>query len=225
MYPENLGMCQPFPMSNRGRPPLISDEAILEGALSAFAASGFSAMSVRALNADLGLSHETISKRFGPKIELFRAAVGFGVAQFVADFDNEMRATGDSGSTDDLVVLRRSVRALMVAMSRNHALGELLHHGGIDESERVVLLGGSGLGDRLAERVALLDRLHAAGIIRETRIRDLWFLAQGAVAPLHFRELSKTFDPFDGPIEADEHIDRMTGAIMRSMGVEDYPVL
>jgi len=36
-------------------------------------------MSVRALNAELGLSHETISKRFGPKLNLFRAAVDYGV--------------------------------------------------------------------------------------------------------------------------------------------------
>ena len=205
-------------MSNRGRPPLLSDDAILEAALAAFAVSGYDAMSVRALNAELGLSHETISKRFGPKISLFRASVLFGVEKFIADFDDEI---GDSGSADDLTRLRRSVRSLMVTMSRNPTLGELLHGLRIDESERMELLGGSGLADRLADQVALLDRLHAAGVIRRTGIREFWFLTQGAVAPVHFPELSKMFDPFDGPIDTEELLDRMTAAIMRSMGVDD----
>ena len=222
MYPENLGMCQPLLMSNRGRPPLLSDEAILEGALSAFAASGFSAMSVRALNADLGLSHETISKRFGPKIELFRAVVVYGVGRFVTDFDNEL-SDGEFG--DDLERLRATIGAFMVAMSRNPTLGDLVHQEGIDDAERERLLIRSGFGDRLSDAVAMLDRLLAAGIIRETRIRELWFLIEGAVVPLHSPAMAKMFDPFDGPVDDDELMVRMTGAIMRSMGVEDNPVL
>lgn len=211
-------MCQPLSMSNRGRPPLLSDEVILEGALAAFAASGYEAMSVRALNAELGLSHETISKRFGPKIQLFRAAVSFGVARFISDFDEEI---GDPVPADDLIRLRNSLRGLMVAMSRNPTLGDLVHGAGIDESERMELLGGTGLAERLVDQVALLDRLHAAGVIRSTGIREFWFLAQGAVAPLHFQELSKMFDPFDGPLDTDALIDRMTAAIMRSMVVDE----
>jgi len=43
---------------------------------------------------------------------------------------------------------------------------------------------------------------------------------QGAAASLHFEGFSKMFDPIDGPVEADELIDRMTAAIMRSMGAD-----
>lgn len=174
-------------------------------------------MSVRALNAELGLSHETISKRFGPKLNLFRAAVDYGVGLLIIDLDSELRKVP---SGDDLARLQNLVRAFIVAISRNPTLGELLLHEGMDESERARLVSESGLNDRIAEVVGLLRRLHADGVIRETRMRELWFLVQGAAAPLHFKEFSKMFDPIDGPVEADELIDRMTAAIMRSMGAD-----
>ena len=217
MYLMNLGMCQPLCVPSRGRPPLYSDEAILKAAFAAFAASGFDAMSVRALNAELGLSHETISKRFGPKLNLFRVAVDYGVGLLIIDLDSELRKVP---SGDDLARLQNLVRAFIVATSRNPTLGELLLHEGMDESERARLVSESGLNDRIAEFVGLLRRLHAAGVIRETRMRELWFLLQGAAAPLHFEEFSSMFDPIDGPVEADELIDRMTAAIMRSMGAD-----
>ena len=211
-------MCQPLTVRTRGRPPLLADEIILAAALSAFAASGYEAMSVRALNAELGLSHETISKRFGPKRDLFRAAVRFGVGRFVVDLDAERAESIDGG---DLERLRGIVRAFMLTTSHHPALGQLLHHEGLDDTERAILLDESGLGDRLTEVAGLLDRLHASGVIRRTHLRELWFLAQGAVAPLHFPGLSTMFDRFDGPVDADEVIDRMTDTIMRGLTVDD----
>ena len=217
MYRQNLGVCQPLGVTSRGRPPLVSDDEILSAALAAFATSGYEAMSVRALNAELGLSHETISKRFGPKLDLFRAAVKFGASRLAADFDAEMQAA----PSDDLGRLRVVVRAFMVSMSRNPVLGELVHPEGLNESERAALLADSGLNERMAEVVALLSRLHAAGEIYETQLRDLWFLAQGAIAPMHFQGLSQIFDAVDGPVDPEELINRMTAAIMRSMGVQE----
>ena len=201
-------------MTNRGRPPLLSEETILEKALAAFASSGYSAMSVRALNAELGVSHETISQRFGSKSELFRAAVGHGVALFIAELNEEHAKTE---STDDLSQLRATVRSFMVAISRHPTLGDLLHHESIDEAQRMEFFGHTGLGDRIADTAALLQRMHIAGIIHETKIRELWSLVQGAVEPLHFHALAHMFDVFDGPLVAGELLDRMTDAIMRSM--------
>lgn len=205
-------------MPNRGRPPLLSDEVILEAAFAAFAANGYAAMSVRALNADLGLSHETITKRFGPKIDLYRAAVSYGVGLLVADFDRVLKETEP---VDDLARLRGTIRAFMVAASNHPTMGDLLHHEGIGGSERTLLIEQSGLGDRLAEAVSLIQRLHAAGVIRETKIREFWFLCQAAVAPLRSPAMAKMFDPFDGPVDPDELLSRMTDAIMRSMGIDD----
>ncbi len=201
-------------MANRGRPPLLSDDEILNRALEMFAASGYSAMSVRALNAELGLSHETVSKRFGPKSDLFRAAVARGVTLFISDLNQQIES---SAPKDDGERLRATVRSFMVAASRHPALGDLLHHESIGDEHRRAVISQSGLDELLVETVALLQRLHEAGLIRETKIRDLWFLADGAVAPIRLPGLAQMFDPFDGPLDGEELVDRMTDAIMRSI--------
>lgn len=205
-------------MTNRGRPPLVTDEKILDTALATFAAVGYSAMSVRALNAELGLSHETVSQRFGPKDQLFRAAVHYGTSRFIEDFDRELN---HSKPANDLDALKATLRAFMMATSRHHALGDLLHHESIDGSQRSVIIGQTGLADRITTAVTLLRRLHRAGTIRKTGLRELWFLAQGAAAPLHFRALSAMFDPFDGALDEGRHIDRMTNTIIRGIRTSD----
>lgn len=209
-----LGVCQSLLMVKRGRPPLVGDDVILTRALDAFATQGYPAMSVRALNAELGLSHETVSQRFGPKGELFRAAVAHGVSLFIADFDEGIIT---SAPADDLGHLRATVRAFMVASSRHPALGDLLHHASITLEQRLELMAETGFAERVLGMLSLLNGLHDADIIRQTTLRELWFLAQGAVAPLHFPELSAMFDPFDGPLDPDALIDRMCDAVMRSM--------
>lgn len=201
-------------MTNRGRPPLLSDETILEKAFEAFAAKGFDAVSVRALNAELGLSHEAISRRFGPKSELFRSAVAHGVQNVIADFNDEISRLGPA---NDLDRLRATLRAFMVVSSRQPVLGEMLHHESITEAQREILIGENGLGSLIANTVELLHRLYESGTIRETKIREIWFLAQGAAEPLRFRQFSQMFDPIDGPMKSDEHLDRMADVIVRGI--------
>ena len=201
-------------MPTRGRPPLASDEEILDRALAMFARYGYAAMSVRALNAELGLSHETVSARFGPKRDLYRATVGRGVALLMADFNQEFERCAP---TSDVERLRATIRAFMVAASRHPAIGDLLYHESIDAEQRSLLIGQTGLAERMNGSVDLLRRLHEAGVIRETRIRELWFLVQGAVGPIQFPGLSQMFDAFDGPLNEEELIDRMTEAVTRSV--------
>lgn len=204
-------------MSRRGRPPLRSDETILEAALQAFATLGYAATSVRALNAELGLSHETITQRFGSKAELYRAAVTHGLQRFVTEFDHEIAVRAPNG---DLELLRATVRAFMIATSHHPALGELLHHDGIDSAERHVLVAEIGLNDRMVEVAALLQRLRAAALIRDVALREFWFLAEVGAAPLHFRALAAMFDPIDGPLDPERHIERMVGFIMHALSVD-----
>jgi AcrR family transcriptional regulator len=201
-------------MTNRGRPPLLSDEAILKKALQAFASGGFEAMSVRALNANLGLSHETVSQRFGTKSELFLAAVNYGFQLFINDFNDELTR---NNPTSDLEQLRALLRAFMFSTSRHPTLGELLHHVAIDEEQRNVIIGKTGLADQLMNAAELLRRLKSDGVIREIQLRELWFMAQSAAAPIHFSNVSQMFDFFDGPLDPDEHINRITDTIMRGL--------
>lgn len=203
-------------MTARGRPPLVSNAAILDAALTSFANLGYDATSVRAINAELGLSHETITQRFGTKPELFRAAVRHGIQQFVNVFDSEV----DSNlPTDDLERLQAVVRAFIIAASRHTNLGELLHQRALPASDRAELMNSIGLDARIIEVTDLLARLRRESIIGDVSTRELWFLVQAGAAPLNFPELASMFDPVDGSLDPSRHVDRMVEIIMRALGV------
>jgi hypothetical protein len=87
----------------------------------------------------------------------------------------------------------------------------------IDEEQRNVIIGKTGLADQLMNAAELLRRLKSDGVIREIQLRELWFMAQSAAAPIHFSNVSQMFDFFDGPLEPDEHINRVTDIIMRGL--------
>ena len=93
----------------------------------------------------------------------------------------------------------------------------LLHHKNIVEKQRILIFSETGFAERINATSLLLKDLHKSGQIREVQMRELWFLAQGGAAPLHFHALSQMFDQFDGPINTSELIERMTDAIMRSL--------
>ena len=78
MPPEPIASAE-----TRGRPRLRRDDEILDAALLAFASHGYAGMSLRKLNSELGLSHGTISHRYGSKERLYYAAVDHGFVQSI----------------------------------------------------------------------------------------------------------------------------------------------
>ena len=201
-------------MTRRGRTPLQTDETILSAALAAFASSGYDATSVRALNAQLGLSHETISQRFGSKAELFRAALRHGFERFVDSVAETLAASPES---DGVARLRATVRAFVHATATHPHLGTLLHQQQMPAADRSELIDSVGLSDRILEISRLLDSLHSASLIRDTSVRELWFLVEAAAAPLQFPDLASMFDPVDGPLDTDRHLERMVDFVMRGL--------
>src|SRR4051794_41003445 len=109
----------------RGRPRIRSDAEILDGALAAFAANGFDAMSLRLLNRDLGLSHGTINQRFGSKEQLYNAAVDHGFGGLVGEITVEL-ARRRVATASDLDVARETIRAFLVGSARRPHLVRLM---------------------------------------------------------------------------------------------------
>ena len=225
----------------RGRPRIRQDAEILDAALKAFAAQGYDAMSLRALNAELGLSHGTISQRFGSKERLYFAAVDLGFATFVADIDQRRRhllaeqlgaddraSDAPSGHTgedtgnhgDDLGELRATIRAFLGAALLRPELGRLMNQEGLQSTRRLDHIVGSVILPMLETVGILLDRLHANGRIRPITARALFFLVtHGAEAPYTLAALSAAFDPVDGPLDPERHGNDMTDLIMRGITV------
>lgn len=199
----------------RGRPPIRTDEEILRAALRAFAAVGFEAMSVRALNAELGLSHETISQRLGSKQALYLAAADFGIAEFFATIA-EARAT-EPDDLDDIDELRATIRSFLAAASQHPEIGRLVNQEGLEANERLDHLVANAFEPGAQVLVALIERLVDRGEIRPTTARELFFLGQAAAAPFNLPQLSAAFDAIDGPLDPEAHIDRMTDVIMRGI--------
>jgi AcrR family transcriptional regulator len=199
----------------RGRPRVRTDEAILRAALRAFAESGFEAMSVRGLNASLGLSHEAVSQRFGSKRDLYFAALDVGFADFFAAVAAE-RAVRPA-PVDDLGELRETIRTFMAAASVTPELGRLVNHEGLAASERLDYIVEHTFepGTRLLADIA--HRLADAGLIRPTSARELFFLAQAGAAPFAITALSAAFDPIDGLLDPAVYIDHIADVVVQGL--------
>ena len=87
-----------------------------EPRLHAFAEHGYDGMSLRTLNAEMGLSRGTINQRFGSKEQLWYAAVDHEFRQLIEDLNAELqqRMVPD----DDLSRLREGIRAFLLASVR-----------------------------------------------------------------------------------------------------------
>ena len=217
---------QPAPGESRGRPRIRQDDEILELALEAFAAHGFDAMSLRMLNAQLGLSHGTISQRFGTKERLYFASVDLGFLRFVEDIDGRRRhllaAVDRPDSPDDLDDLRATIRAFLGAAERRPELGRLMNQEGLQASPRLDYIVGTIMVPMFGIIGDILERLRAAGRIRPVSLRGLFFLVgHGAEAPYTLTALSEAFDGTDGPLDPERHADDMTDLIMRGITLAD----
>lgn len=206
-------------VETRGRPKLRTDDEILDAALLAFAENGYQGMSLRTLNADLGLSRGTINQRFGSKEQLWYAAVDRGFEALTDDIATELAELADQQApTDDLSELRAFLRAFLNASARRPELVQLMHHEGLHSTDRLDHIMSRFTFPAMEGPLRAMDRLAAAGRMRTVPARTLHSLiAHGAAAPFTLGPLSDTFDPIDGPLNPTAHIDLITDIIIRGL--------
>jgi AcrR family transcriptional regulator len=199
-----------------GRPPLHGDEEILAAALHAFAEHGFGAMSLRALNADLGLSHGAIGKRFESKERLFFAAVDHGFARF---FDQlAQRRAMLPRAKSELDELRLTIHAFILAAADHPTLGRLMLQEGVRSTDRLDYILSAVIEPAWRPVSDVLQHLISAGQVRPVTSRALFFLvAQGAAIPFAAIGLSSAFDESDGPIDPEAHAEVLTDVIVRGL--------
>jgi AcrR family transcriptional regulator len=200
----------------RGRPRLRDDDDILRAALQAFAEHGYEGMSLRALNAAMGLSRGTINQRFASTQRLWYAAVDHGFHQLIADLNTEVQRRGVPA--DDLSLLREIIRAFLTAARNRPDLVRLMNQEGLHSTPRLDHILTTFVLPTLAVPVDAVKRLAAAGVLRTIPARTLLFLlAHGAAAPFALSPLSDRFDPVDGPLDAESHIETVTDVIMSGL--------
>jgi AcrR family transcriptional regulator len=91
-------------------------------------------MSLRALNAALGLSRGTINQRFASKERLWYAAVDNGFHQLIADLNTEVQRRGVPA--DDLSLLCEIIRAFLIAARNRPDLVRLMNQEGLHSTPR-----------------------------------------------------------------------------------------
>ena len=119
----------------RGRPRIRDNDDILRAALHAFAEHGYDGMSLRTLNAEMGLSRGTINQRFGSKEQLWYAAVDHEFRHLIDDLNAELQQR--TVPDDDLSRLREGIRAFLIASVRRPELVRLMNQEGLHSTSRL----------------------------------------------------------------------------------------
>ncbi|MEZ5376620.1 MAG: TetR/AcrR family transcriptional regulator [Acidimicrobiales bacterium] len=170
----------------RGRPPAgaepVGQVEIMQAALDAFAAKGFDSMSVRDLNETLGVSHNYLHRRFGSKLDLWRAVVD----HWIGGVDDELHAIADRATPGDdpLEVLHRVIVAFVTINCRQPALFRLVNTEASLPGERLDYLHDRYIGPSARGLAALVARLAPTGAFDSVAPTSLFFLlAHGATAP------------------------------------------
>lgn len=167
--------------------------------LNAFASRGYDGVSVRTLNAELGVSHNLLYQRFGSKAQLWRAAVdwGFGgVAEAIEAADDQTK--------DPLHRLRTLIRTFVLVNGERPDLLRLVNiEGGLD-TDRLDYLYDTYMTRLSARTQAIIDQLVAEGRIRPVPWRSLFFLiTAGGSAVFSSEALARRISPVD-PHHADQ---------------------
>lgn len=199
----------------KGRRRLVSDEEILQAAFEAFAVTDYDAMSVRQLNAALGLSHETVRQRFGSKRDLYRAALDHGVARFYGLLAEERMAL--PAAADDLGELRYMTRAFITASMRLPQLANLVNHEAASAGERLDYIFSTGFAPGMTLFAEMLDGLVARGVIYPITVRDAFFIIDAGMSPFIQPALSGAFDAVAGSLDVATHVDSFLDFVFRGL--------
>jgi TetR/AcrR family transcriptional regulator len=175
---------------SRGRPrraegALLSQDALLDAALEAFAEQGYEAMSVRELTRRLGVSHNLVHHYYRSKLELWRAAVDRSFGTVAAGVREILE--GDLRKADrDIIATWRDVyvRFLVLTARFPANLGIVLREGS-RPGPRLDYIFERFVAGSLAPWHELLARAQAEGRVRpDVDVRTLFFLLTNGGASL-----------------------------------------
>ena len=155
-------------------PTALSNEAVLDAVLDAFAERGFDGTSVRELSRDLQVSHNLIPQRFGSKDDLWRAAVDHGFGRLVvtlADLPGP-----DLPGPDDLARLRAMVVAFVEANAERPALLRIINQEAASPGPRLDYLFDAYIEPVREFGASVLEGLRREGRVRSDSVSLLYFL-------------------------------------------------
>ena len=171
---------------------------MLAAALHAFAVHGYSGVSVRTLNKELGVSHNLLHQRFGSKQAVWYAAVDWGFGGLV-----DVLVAGDDPAKDPLDRLHGFVRAFVAFSGRNTDLFRLVSIEAAESTERLEYIARTYVEPVAAWFSPVVDELVAAGRVRPVPAELLHYMITSGGGAM-FGNAGMTRYLFgDGPLDPD----------------------
>jgi AcrR family transcriptional regulator len=169
----------------------INADAILDAALRAFATHGYSGVSVRTLNQELGVSHSLISQRFGSKDDLWYAAVDHGFGRII----RHMADVFDPTISDPLEQLRGWIHRYLLFSADHPELLGLMSIEGRQDTPRLRYVYEHYIGPAMGRVGDLLEHLADNGRIRRMPLRTFHMLVvHGGASAYTLVPLAERFD-------------------------------
>ncbi len=172
----------------RGRPKSsespVSEDDILRAALTSFATHGYEGTSVRDLNAQLGVSHNLIHRRFGSKANLWKATADRWFGEFVQQLEPVLDGIMPG---EPLEAFRAYIVAFIEVSAERPELLRMMAVEAAIESERIEYVWEHHLrpfGQKVTTVVRSLDNAERYTALPQATI--FFLLAHGAIAaPSH----------------------------------------
>jgi AcrR family transcriptional regulator len=171
-------------------------EQIFSVALRAFATLGYDGVSLRALNSELGGSHNLLNGRFGSKETLWYATVDWAFAPLA----QRVATAFDPTLTDPLEQVRRFIRVFLLYSADHPELLGLMNVEGRQDTERLAYIYNTYIEPAWEPVQRLLDHLVDEGRIRAMPMSTFHFLlTHGAGGPFTLAPLARHFSGIDRP--------------------------
>ncbi|MFD5148648.1 TetR/AcrR family transcriptional regulator [Streptomyces sp. NPDC058401] len=158
---------------------LVPEGEVLQAALTAFSRHGFEGVSLRSLNAELNVSHNMLTKRYGSKGALWKAAVDDACARLTEALD---RAEDPGGPPLDR--LHNMIVGFIQAAAHQPDLLRLVTSEATHDSDRVTHLWSRHIQPTINRFAPLYAQLVADGILKDVPLPAVYFMiTSGGTAP------------------------------------------
>lgn len=173
----------------------MTEDEILRAALSSFAVHGYEGTSVRDINAQLGVSHNLIHRRFGSKANLWRATADRWFSEFVQQLEPVLDGIMPG---EPLEAFRAFIVGFIeVSAERPQLLRMMAVEAAID-SERIEYVWESHLrpfGQHITRVVHSLENAERYTALPQATV--FFLLAHGAIAAPAHLPIARLVDPED----------------------------
>ena len=167
----------------RGRPRKDAEfapaDTVMAAAIEAFSVHGYNGVSLRNVNAQLGVSRNLLYQRFGSKADLWRAAVDWAFRPLI-----EYLEAADDESADPMVRLRMLIRNFIEYSATRPYLARLVSVEGAAPTDRLDYLYRNYIEPIQSRFVPVFKLLREQGRIKNIPTEIFYFqLTSGGTAP------------------------------------------